>query len=76
MELLSKNASFLSRLPGRFLISECKSTHFFNNCQMFCRENFKAHITHIWKIYAKTTILQMITLKNFFLILQNMDAYA
>ena len=35
MELLSKNASFLSRSPGHFLISECKSTHFFNNCQIF-----------------------------------------
>ena len=66
MELLSKIASFLSRSPGRFLISECKSTHFFNNRQMFCRENFKTRCTKVGQIlrkYIKASSLSVI--KNF-----------
>ena len=66
MELLSKNASFLSRSSGRFLISECKSTHFFNNDQMFWQEILKTRCTKVGQNlykYIKTSLL--IAIKNF-----------
>ncbi len=66
MELLSKNASFLSRLPGRFLISECKSTHFFNNCQNFLEENLKVKYsrTGVFGVKSATTQSIMCNKKN------------